>query len=252
MNLSASKRFALGAVALFAIAFAWVESAIVFYLRTLVDRLEPYQPQPLPLVEGIIWVELVREAATMIMLGMAGILAGRTLVTRLGYALIAFGVWDIFYYVFLVPMTGWPNSLFDWDVLFLLPLPWWGPILAPVLIALLMITWGTLVTQVDSLHRIALSDWRPLALNLLGVFLALYVFMADGLRAAIRGDEALLEILPSSFNWPLFILALALMSAPVVQLWTALKGAGRSLQCETRSHPCVPQAGPAATGKRST
>ena len=44
-------------------------------------------------------------------------------------------------------MSGWPRSLFDWDVLFLLPLPWWGPVLAPVSIAVLMIVWGTIVTE---------------------------------------------------------------------------------------------------------
>ena len=41
-------------------------------------------------------------------------------------------------------ISGWPTSLFDWDILFLLPLPWWGPVLAPVCIAVLMIVWGTL------------------------------------------------------------------------------------------------------------
>jgi len=66
---------------------------------------------------------------------------------RLGYAAIAFGSWDILYYVFLRIISGWPASLFDWDILFLLPLPWWGPVLAPVCIASLMIVWGTLVTQ---------------------------------------------------------------------------------------------------------
>ena len=43
----------------------------------------------------------------------------------------------------------WPKSLFDWDILFLLPLPWWGPVLAPVCIALLMIVGGTLASQSD-------------------------------------------------------------------------------------------------------
>ena len=83
-------------------------------------------------------VELTREFATMIMLFAVGFLAGRTWRTRIGYAAIAFGVWDIFYYVFLKIMCGWPHSVLDWDVLFLLPMPWWGPVLAPVLISLLI------------------------------------------------------------------------------------------------------------------
>lgn len=203
---------------LFAVAFAWVEAAIVFYLRTLVGRIDPYQANPLPLVAGIAWVEIVREAATMLMLATVGVLAGRNLVSRFGYALVAFGVWDICYYIFLKPMTGWPESLLDWDVLFLIPLPWWGPILAPMLIAVLMIVWGTLVTQIGSLQTLALRDWRVLALNALGVLLALYVFMADAIPVASRGEQALRELLPERFNWPLFLVAWALMSAPVVQL----------------------------------
>lgn len=209
-------------VGLFAIAFAWVEAALVFYLRTMVDRLEPYQPNPLPLVEEIAWVEIVREAATMIMLATVGIMAGRNRVSRLGYALVAFGIWDTFYYIFLIPMTGWPDSLLAWDVLFLIPLPWWGPILAPMLIAGLMILWGTLVTQIESLQSRALSDWRVLGISGLGILLALYVFMADAIRIAPQGEAALREMLPTSFNWPLFLVAFVLMATPVGQLFWVL------------------------------
>jgi hypothetical protein len=205
-------------VCLFAIAFAWIEAAVVFYLRTMVDRVDPYQSPPLPLVEGMVWVELVREAATLLLLGAVGWLAGRTWVARLGYALMAFGLWDIFYYVFLKPMTGWPRSLLDWDILFLIPLPWWGPVLAPLLIALLMVVWGTLVTQCPRLQRVALADGRVWAVNGLGILLALYVFMADAIPVAPRGEAALRELLPVAFHWPLFLVAWVLMAVPVGQL----------------------------------
>jgi hypothetical protein len=213
-------------VTLFALAFAWVEAAIVFYLRTLVDRIDPYQPHPLPLAEGIVWVELVREAATMILLATVGILAGHNRVTRLGYAMLAFGVWDIGYYLFLKPMTGWPRSLLDWDILFLLPLPWWGPVLAPMLIALIMIAWGTLVTQWTFLQPRALSNRRVLGCGALGVLLALYVFMADAIRLVPEGETALREMLPAQFSWSLFLLALVLVAVPVGYL-LALCGSAR-------------------------
>jgi len=203
-------------VVLYATAMAWVESAVVYYLRTMVDRIEPYQLNPLPIIGGLGPVELMRELATIIMLFTVGSLAGRTWRARFGYMLIAFGVWDIFYYVFLKIMCGWPNSLFNWDILFLLPLPWWGPVLAPVLISMLMILWGTFASQFERKHPPALSNWHPWLLNFTGVGLALYVFMADSLRVASGGVEALRNLLPVQFNWPLFCVALCLMSAPVV------------------------------------
>ncbi len=113
-------------VVIYAAAMAWVESAVVFYLRSMIHRIEPHQPNPFPIIGGFASVELPRELATMIMLAAVGALAGRNWRTRTGYAVIAFGVWDIFYYVFLKMICDWPHGLLDWDVLFLLPLPWWG------------------------------------------------------------------------------------------------------------------------------
>ena len=137
------------AVFLYAAAMAWVEAAAVLYLRTLIDRVQPYQPNPLPVAGSMALIEVVREAATLLMLLTVGFLAGRAWRSRLGYAAIAFGVWDILYYVFLKTICGWPHSLLDWDILFLIPLPWWGPVLAPVLISLLLILWGTLASQFE-------------------------------------------------------------------------------------------------------
>src|SRR5262249_44597649 len=77
-------------VVLYAMAMAWVESAVVYYLRTMVDRIEPYQPNPLPIVGKFGTAEIVREAATLMMLLTVGILAGRTWRSRIGYSAIAF------------------------------------------------------------------------------------------------------------------------------------------------------------------
>ena len=180
-------------VVLFAVAMAWVEAASVYYIRVVVDRVVPYQPNPLPAGGLLGPVELVREAATLVMLLTVGILAGRAWHERLGYSALAFGVWDIFYYVFLRAISGWPASFFDWDVLFLLPLPWWGPVLAPVSIALLMVVWGTLATQ--SGERVAATPFTsiPWALGGLGIAArALRVHgRCDSLAAAgLGGDEA--------------------------------------------------------------
>jgi hypothetical protein len=205
-------------VALFAIAMAWVEAASVYYIRVVVDRIVPYQPNPLP-VGGVLGsVELVREAATLVMLATVGILAGGTWQQRLAYTSVAFGVWDVFYYVFLKVMTGWPTSVLDWDVLFLLPLPWWGPVLAPVSIAVLLIVWGTLVTQSTTRPRATSSTRILWSLNGIGMGLALYLFMADAIHALPQGLEATTHVLPTDFNWPLFSIALVLMAAPGVEM----------------------------------
>ena len=89
-------------VVLFAMAMAWMESAVVVYLRLLVNRLQPYQEDPLPqaLMTSVGPTEQVREAATILMLWAMGWLAGNTRRNRFGFFIVAFGVWDIFYYVF--------------------------------------------------------------------------------------------------------------------------------------------------------
>ncbi len=213
-------------VVVFSMAMAWVESAVVYYLRTHIDRIEPHQTNPLPLIGYFGPVELVRELATLVMLLTVGLLAGRTGRARFGYAAMAFGVWDIFYYAFLKVMCGWPNSLFDWDILFLLPLPWWGPVLAPMLIAALMILWGTLASQVERNPSLTLANGHVWFLCVLGAALALYVFMSDALRVADQGLPVIRAVLPAQFNWPLFLGALSLIASPLAwELWW-LRGSG--------------------------
>ena len=205
-------------VAACAVAMAWVEAAVVVYLRTLINRIDPHQADPLPNFAGLSGVELVREAATLVMLFTVGLLAGRDRRSRWGYAAIAFGVWDIFYYVFLKLITGWPHSVLDWDVLFLLPLPWWGPVLAPVIISVLMILWGTLATQWPHAGRPLPSETKAWLLNFSGMALALYVFMADAIHAAPQGADAVRKSLPAHFAWGSFTFAIFLMSAPALDL----------------------------------
>ena len=213
MNGQLSERTRWVIVIAFAIAMAWVESASVYYIRALVDRIEPYQVNPLPINDTLGYVELWREAATLVMIATLGVLAGRTWRCRAGYAALAFGAWDIFYYVFLRLISGWPRTLLDWDILFLLPLPWWGPVLAPVSIALVMILWGTLATQSDDGATGARWPWT---LGWIGIVLALAVFMIDAWRALPGGRDAVLRVLPTRFNWPLFWVALVLIASPAL------------------------------------
>ena len=211
--------------ALYAVAMAWVEAAVVYYLRSLIGRMEPYQPYPLPVVGGYGEAEVIREMATLVMLFTVGWLAGATWRCRVGYSAVAFGIWDIFYYVFLRVMTGWwPKSVLDWDILFLIPLPWWGPVWAPVSIALLMILWGTFMTRTERSALASGFRWKSLASGSAGAALALFVFMADAIRTADKGTEALRMMQPVRFNWPLFCVALGLMAWPVMELaWRGIR-----------------------------
>jgi hypothetical protein len=160
-------------------------------------------------------IEIGREAATLVMLAAVGWAAGRRWADRVGHSLVAFGVWDIFYYVWLAVLVGWPQSLFDWDLLFLIPLPWWGPVLSPVLISLLLIAAGTLAVLAAAQGRrlrLSLPEWGAAAGCAL---LALYVFMADALRALPGGAEAVANARPAAFNW-LLLLAACLGAAGVL------------------------------------
>lgn len=209
-------------VAVYAAAMAWVEAAVVFYLRTLIGRLQPYQPNPLALSigTGLAGVEAVREAATLIMLLAVGWLAGRNARSRLAYAIIAFGLWDILYYVFLAIIGPWPRSILDWDILFLLPVPWWGPVLAPAAISVVLVVSGILISQFEQSGQPLWPERPALLAGLLGAGLALFAFMADAIRALALGIEvaALGTLLPTRFNWLLFTMALILMALPAIDM----------------------------------
>lgn len=227
-------------VVLFAAAMAWVEAAVVLYLRILIDRIQPYQPNPLPASQGLAGAELLREASTMVMLWAVGWLAGTEKRTRLGYALIAFGAWDILYYIFLVPLSGWPQSLFDWDILFLIPVPWWGPVLAPASIAALMILAGTIITQFQQDGQSLWPRRSAWMASLGGACLALYAFMRDALQAMPAGPGAVRDVLPVSFNWPLFAIAFILLSVPVLDMIRqCLAFTGVEFKLEDRGSPAT-------------
>ena len=102
-------------------------------------------------------------------------------------------------------------------------MPWWGPVLAPVGIAVLMILWGTLVTQFERGGTPICSNPRAWTTSLTGVALALYLFMEDAIWALPGGAPALRELLPTRFNWPMFSAALVLMSVPIAQVCGQLR-----------------------------
>ena len=124
-------------VILFAVAMGFLESAVVIYLRTI------YYPEgfafPIKLSgQTIALTEVLREAATLVMLFTVSLIADKKGINRFAYFLLAFAVWDIFYYIFLKLLIHWPASFFTWDILFLIPFIWVGPVLAPIINSITM------------------------------------------------------------------------------------------------------------------
>src|SRR5439155_24417216 len=121
-----------------------VVSASVLYLRSFYGGVDPVglRRTPFDPLPDFVWIENGREAATLVMLAEVGYLAGTRLGGRIGAFAVAFGIWDIFYYVVVWLFAGWPTSPLAPDVLFLIPLPWWGPVLSPVLLAALIVVAG--------------------------------------------------------------------------------------------------------------
>jgi hypothetical protein len=141
----------LAAVAIFAAAMGWLEGVVVVYIRGLLgfERGAPTPPpdEVMRHLEGIPWLmptEQGREAATILMLAVVGWLAGRSFRSRSGAFLLAFGVWDVTYYLALYAHLRWPPSLATMDLLFLLPPSplWYQPVWVPVAISCGMIALG--------------------------------------------------------------------------------------------------------------
>jgi len=165
-------------ILVFSISMAFVEAGVVIYLRDL------YYPEgfdfPLKMItKRNLIVEIGREVATIFMLISVAALSGKKFWEKFACFLICFGFWDIFYYLWLKIAIGWPSSLFDWDILFLIPIPWIGPVIAPVTIAIIMILTGLLI---NLLYKRG-YDFQPSSLEwgltMIGTLIILYSFMRD-------------------------------------------------------------------------
>ncbi len=205
-------------VMIFAIAMAYLESAIVVYLRRLYGITDYTLGIP-PFDEAIAIIEIGRELATLAMIIAVGWVVGKSFQDRLGYAILVFGIWDIFYYFWLWIFVKWPSSLFETDLLFLIPLPWWGPVAAPVMIALLMIICGCLaIVYEENNRKLRLSrSWLVIAFS--GLFIILFSFMRDALTMLPVGFERLSAIQPSSFKWEIYIFGLMILCIVMLNLF---------------------------------
>jgi hypothetical protein len=162
----------------FAIAMGFLESAVVVYLREILYPAGfdfPLSSMPVNLA----LTELLREVATVVMLVTIGILAARRFSTGFAWFIYSFDIWDIFYYVFLCLLLDWPPSLMTWDILFLIPTTWTGPVLSPVLVSLTMILLALVIllkAEGGSDSRIPWKVWTGL---ILGSLILIWGFIYD-------------------------------------------------------------------------
>jgi hypothetical protein len=189
----------------FAVAMAYLESAVVLYLQRAL-AVSPDQLFPLrgpDMVGDLAPIEVGREFATLVMLAGIGCLIGRRWLDRLAWTAVAFGIWDIFYYVWLWVFIGWPHSPVTWDVLFLIPVPWIGPVWAPVLVSAALVGFGLEAARQTDRGVSLVAGRREVALGVAGGLLVVVSFTLDAPRIMAGG-------LPGWFPWPLFLAGVGL------------------------------------------
>ena len=186
---------------------AYMESAVVVYLQRALG-ITPETLFPLQKSEtlgSLAVIEVGREFATLVMLVAVGCFLGRRWVDRLAWTSVAFGIWDIGYYWWLWVFVGWPHSPLTWDVLFLIPLPWAGPVWAPIAVSVALIAFGLAAARRTGAGLIPQVGRVRGAAAVAGGLLVVASFAANG-PALLSGG------LPGWFPWPAFVAGMALAS----------------------------------------
>jgi len=214
-------------VVLFSVAFGYIESAVVVYLRQI------FYPEgftfPLnsfglgdPIFRPLLLTEVGREAATILLILTGAWLAGRNTQQRVAYFMTIFAVWDIFYYVWLYVLIRWPTSIMDWDILFLIPGVWASPVLYPLIISITMLVFAVVMLCRDSLGnpiKALASDW--------------IIFCGGGAivlwSLCTAGPYITMSDYASHFHWPLFAAGQALIIARFLRCLTRPRQGGAKI-----------------------
>ncbi|MDR3700860.1 MAG: hypothetical protein P4L56_14540 [Candidatus Sulfopaludibacter sp.] len=212
------------ATPIFGAAFGYLEAAVVSYLRLLHEPArQRYYPGrapgelfPLLTLDQLrasggeqrqtLAIEIGREAATIVMLGAIALAVSTNAGQWAAAFVVAFGTWDIAFYLFLKLLLGWPASLFTWDVLFLIPVPWVGPVLAPLLVSAAMIAAGIWQLRGEARSepvRIGAPHWAGLIASALVIVISF----------AVDYRNIMLGRMPRQFNWGVFALGMTIAVA---------------------------------------
>ncbi len=218
---------------IFSIAMGYMEGAVVVYLREIFypDGFDfPLQP----ITSHIVVTEILREAATIIMLLTIAILTGRTRTERFGFFIFCFAVWDITYYIVLYLLLGWPESLLTWDILFLIPVTWVGPVIGPVINSISMIVLALLISHFTSKDPGTVISRTAWWLLIVGSIVMIVSYTEDYVNFMLMefslveifipsDTDALMDFasayIPESFAWWIFCLGQALILGGIIHLY---------------------------------
>ncbi len=220
----------------FAIAMGFLESAVVVYLREIFSP-GGFEFPLSPIPFNLALTEVLREAATMIMLITIGILAARRFSTGLAWFIYSFAIWDIFYYIFLKFLLGWPESLLTWDLLFKIPTTWTGPVLSPVLVSLTMILLAMVILFQAEKGKVTRVLWREWAGLIIGSLVLIFGFVFDYSQhmlthlsleemIQIKNPEVLQvanQYIPLRFPWWIFGIGELVILGTIGIYWRRLK-----------------------------
>ena len=215
-----SFRSTAATVLAYAVAMAYLEAAVVVYLTLALGGQvgELFPLRPAFETGDLIAIEVGREAATLVMIAAAGLLAGRTSLERLAWAAVVFGAWDIGYYAWLNVFSGWPPSLATTDLLFLIPVPWVGPVWSPVAVSVALVGVGLVAARMIRSGRAVALSGRHWAAGIVGGLLVIISYTLDAGRVVGGG-------LPGPYPSPIFAAGMLLALAAAVH---ALRGARRT------------------------
>jgi hypothetical protein len=219
----------------FGISMGFFEAAVVIYLRELYYPHEFSFPM-VPIPQKIALTEILRETASLLMLLSVSLVTGKDNIRRLAYFLLTFATWDITYYLFLKLILKWPAAITDWDILFLIPFPWYAPVLAPCIASTMMLIFSFSLIKSPEMPLTKLI--RPVHMILLlgGCLLIITSFTADHLSQAYKmiiepSTSLIPNIIPDQFLWGIFIAGLLLI---VYVNYIVVKKSGKNMIHETK------------------
>ncbi len=180
---------------------AYLESAIVVYLR------QHYYPNgfyfPIKIIPmNIVVIEIGREAATLIMLWFVARMSFKPFKEKFALFIFTFGVWDIFYYLWLKIFLNWPEGVFDWDILFLIPVPWFAPWLVPVIFSVGLIFAALLILNYPQRFEMNILKKIEWIGEIIFAALILLTFVWQT-RFIVEGG------IPYYYQWWLFLIAMS-------------------------------------------